>query len=154
MYGGRCGQRECTSAMMDSGPQPPDAASCNRSKLCPNKGTLQLHTSVERLSTCAGALPCVCVLVFLSALLTPQEVMDHARWHMDLVDLDARKRAALERWRAAKQQQRAALAAQEAALFSDTSKQVSGTERVCVCVGGNPIHVKRLRPRSSRSWVS
>ncbi|KAG2448613.1 hypothetical protein HYH02_006502 [Chlamydomonas schloesseri] len=52
-----------------------------------------------------------------------KEVMDHARWHMDLVDLDARRRAALERWRAAKQQQRAALAAQEAALFSDTSKQ-------------------------------
>ncbi|KAG2444818.1 hypothetical protein HXX76_001560 [Chlamydomonas incerta] len=76
------------------------------------------------LNSCGGDYTHAVAIVLERAVgYSRKEVMEHARWHMDLLDLDARKRAALERWRAAKQQQRAALAAQEAALFSDTSKQ-------------------------------
>jgi hypothetical protein len=57
-----------------------------------------------------------------------REVLDHAHWHMELCELEARKRAALERWRRQRQQQRTALVAQQAALQSDTAERVRRRE--------------------------
>lgn len=53
-----------------------------------------------------------------------REVMDHARWHMDLLELEARKRVAVEQWRRERQRQRDLLMAQQAILYSDTAERV------------------------------
>ncbi|KXZ55359.1 hypothetical protein GPECTOR_3g489 [Gonium pectorale] len=49
------------------------------------------------------------------------EVLAHARWHMELADLEVRKRVALEAWRQERQRRRDAAMAASAALGSDTA---------------------------------
>ncbi len=55
---------------------------------------------------------------------TRSEVVDHARWHMDYMDLLVRKRVAVCKWREAKERDRARLQAQAALLGSETAGEV------------------------------
>ena len=54
------------------------------------------------------------------------EVMEHARWHMDYMDLLVRKRVALAKWREGREKERAKHRAQAALLDSETAMQVRG----------------------------
>lgn len=82
------------------------------------------------LRSCEGDYTHAVAIVMERAIgFSRQEVIAHARWHMDLCDLELRKRVALERWRQRRVEQRAALRTAEAALGSDTADQVGGQGR-------------------------
>eukprot|EP00798_Chlamydomonas_sp_ICE-L_P011489 gene11489-34204_t len=55
---------------------------------------------------------------------TRSEVMQHARWHMDYMDLLVRKRMALAKWRATKEAEREKTVAQAKLLKTDTVVKV------------------------------
>ncbi|GLC59486.1 hypothetical protein PLESTB_001492500 [Pleodorina starrii] len=80
------------------------------------------------------------------------EVMAHARWNMELLELEAAKRAALERWRRERQQARAALGAQQALLHSDTAERAQRERQRDQRGREEEAHVGALKKAMAERW--
>ncbi|KAJ9517861.1 hypothetical protein QJQ45_004207 [Haematococcus lacustris] len=87
------------------------------------------HTEfVNILKACAGDYTQAITLTLERCVgYSKAEVVQHARWHMDYMDLLVRKRMAVARWRAQRDQQRAKLQAR-AAIFEPESAVAAQAE--------------------------
>ncbi|KAG2496248.1 hypothetical protein HYH03_005846 [Edaphochlamys debaryana] len=82
------------------------------------------------LKSCGGDYAhTVAIVVERAVGFTRSEIVAHARWHMELCDLEVAKRMALERWRCERQRRRAEVLAEAAALGSDTAEQAQQERR-------------------------
>jgi hypothetical protein len=69
-------------------------------------------------------------------LFTRGQILDHARWHADFMDLDMQKRIALINWRKQKDEQKRLQQLQQDVMLSEPANQV------CPCMF-HKAHVER-----------